>query len=135
MATTERQTLVNGIGRLTLLVEDLDTAVRWYRTVLGFEVLHDSTVEGFRYLHIGVPGQPVVGLWLLPTGDTERVGAQTAGEPLLVLYTDDLDAVIERLVSHDVEHWDVRDDGSSRSLHLRDVVGNVLVVAQLRPER
>lgn len=126
--------MLTGIMRTTVLVDDQETALEWYRTVLGFEVRHDSEVNGFRYLHIGVPGQRDVGLWLMPAAgaSVQRVGHQTGGEPLLVLATDDLDRVAGHLEAHDVETWDVRDDGDSRSLHLRDVVGNVLVVAQLR---
>jgi hypothetical protein len=37
----------------------------FYRGVLGLSVPHDLTTDGYRYLHIGVPGQEVVGLWLL----------------------------------------------------------------------
>jgi catechol 2,3-dioxygenase-like lactoylglutathione lyase family enzyme len=128
--------MLTGIMRTTVLVDDQQAALEWYRTVLGFEVRHDSEVDGFRYLHIGVPGQRDAGLWLTPAAGTsaQRVGHQTGGEPLLVLATDDLDRVVAHLEDHDVETWDVRDDGDSRSLHLRDVAGNVLVVAQLRDE-
>lgn len=48
----------------------------------------------------------------------------------VTLLVEDQQRGLER---HDVEVWDVRDDGHSRSLHLRDVAGNVLVVAELRP--
>ena len=122
--------MLTGIGRTTVLVEDQDAALAWYRDVLGFEVLHDQEHGSLRYLHIGVPQQEGVGLWLLP-GDASIVGRQTGGEPLLVLYADDLDVVLEQLDRHGVEPWDVRDDGDSRSLHLRDIAGNVLVVAEL----
>lgn len=75
--------------------------------MLGFEVLHDNATDGHRYLHVGVPGQDEVGLWLLPSSEASAVGNQTGGEPLVVLYTDDLDRVVEHL-------------------------GNVIVVAELR---
>lgn len=125
--------MLTGIGRTTLLVDDQASTLAWYRDVLGFEVLHDEDVDGFRYLHIGVPGQRGTGLWLMPAADRSRVGNQTGGEPLLVLYTDDLDAVLGHLRGHAAEVWDVREDGADRSLHVRDVAGNVLVVASVSP--
>lgn len=125
--------MLAAVARVTLLVDDQQRALDWYRDVLGFEVVHDQEVDGYRYLHVGVPGQPDVGLWLMPAGDGSQalVGNQTGGEPLLVLYTDDLDTALAHLEQHEVEVWDVRDDGDSRSLHLRDVAGNVIVVAQV----
>lgn len=122
--------MFTGVGRVTVLVDDQASALEWYRDVLGFEVLHDEEQDGYRYLHVGVPGQHDMGLWLMRS-DADLVGQQTGGEPLLVLYSDDLDRVIGRLADHDVEMWAVREDADSRSLHLRDVAGNVLVVAQL----
>jgi catechol 2,3-dioxygenase-like lactoylglutathione lyase family enzyme len=126
--------MLTGIGRTTLLVQDQEKALAWYRTVLGFEVLHDEEAGGDRYLHVGVPGQAGTGLWLMRAGEGSKayVGNQTGGEPLLVLYTHDLDAVLAHLDEFGVEVWNLRDDGDSRSLHLRDVAGNVLVVAELR---
>jgi predicted enzyme related to lactoylglutathione lyase len=122
------------LGRVVLLVEDQQAALAFYRDVLGFETLHDEDVAGFRYLHIGVPGQKTVGIWLMPPStDEERrlVGRQAGNQPLLVLYTDDLDDVRGRLVAHDVDVWAERADDSSRSLHFRDLAGNVVVAAEL----
>jgi hypothetical protein len=51
---------------------------------------------------------------------------------LLVLYTDDLDGVHRRLTDRGVEVWALRDDDTGRSLHFRDVAGNVLVAAEPR---
>ncbi|MFD6948639.1 hypothetical protein A6A08_18040 [Nocardiopsis sp. TSRI0078] len=129
------ESLFSGIGRAVVLVEDPDAALAFYRDVLGFGVLHDETVGGYRYLHIGVPGQETVGLWLMTaTSGRERglVGGQCGGQPLLVLYTADLDAVREHLRGHGVRVWNEQEDADSRSLHLADLYGNVIVVAQVR---
>ncbi|WP_199431676.1 VOC family protein [Qaidamihabitans albus] len=126
----------SGIGRIVLLVENLDEALAFYRDVLGFTVLYDDTVDGYRYLHIGVPGQDGVGLWLMPAGsERERVlvGRQSGDQPLLVLYTADLDAAGARLREHGVRVWAESEEPGSRSLHCADLYGNVLVVAQLTP--
>ena len=110
--------MFRGIGRVVVGVSDQDEALAFYREVLGFEVLHDSDDEGFRYLHVGVPGQPETGVWLMP-------GAAEHDRPLLVLYGDDLPGVVETLRRHDVETWAETDT----SVHFRDCCGNVLVAA------
>lgn len=126
--------LFSGVGRVVVLVDDPGAALDFYRGVLGFRVLYDRTEGGYRYLHVGVPGQESVGLWLMPAvGDQERarVGRQCGDQPLLVLYADDLDRVGGRLRDHGVRVWNEREDAGSRSLHFADLYGNVIVVAQL----
>jgi predicted enzyme related to lactoylglutathione lyase len=120
------------IGRVVVLVHDQEEALQFYRDVLGFETLHDSEADGCRYLHMGPPGG--AGVWLMtPSREEERglVGRQAGGQPLLVLYTDDIDQAADRLHDHGVPVWAERTDAGSRSLHFRDVAGNVIVAAQL----
>jgi hypothetical protein len=74
------------------------------------------------------------GIWLMPpSSDEERrlVGRQAGNQPLLVLSTDDLDGVQRQLAAHDVEIWAQRTDDGGRSLHFRDLAGNVVVAAEL----
>jgi catechol 2,3-dioxygenase-like lactoylglutathione lyase family enzyme len=128
------QSLFSAIGRVVVLVDDPDAALAFYRDILGFYVLHDRTEEGYRYLHIGVPGQEPVGLWLMTaTSDRERrlVGRQCGDQPLLVLYTADLDSVRKHLRGHGVRVWNERQEAENRSLHFADLYGNVIVVVQL----
>jgi catechol 2,3-dioxygenase-like lactoylglutathione lyase family enzyme len=99
-------------------VSDQDEALAFYRDVLGFVVLHDSDEEGFRYLHMGVPGQDGVGIWLMP-------GAAEHDRPLLVLFTDDLPELLGALKRHGVKTW----AQTATSLHFRDCCGNVIVAA------
>ncbi|GAA3119805.1 VOC family protein [Streptosporangium carneum] len=125
----------SAVGRMVVLVDDLDAALAFYRDVLGFTVLHDQSVDGYRYLHVGLPGQRPVGLWLMPVADERErglVGRQSGGQPLLVLYTDDLDRVGERLREHGVRVWNEQQDAASRSLHFADLYGNTLVAAEVR---
>ncbi|MEU6264641.1 VOC family protein [Saccharopolyspora shandongensis] len=134
MTPRAEKSLFSGLGRVVVLVDDPDAALAFYRDILGFCVLHDQTTDGHRYLHIGVPGQDAIGIWLMTaTSDQERnlVGRQCGGQPLLVLYTADLDAVREHLRGHGVRVWAEREDADSRSLHLADLYGNVIIVAQL----
>lgn len=128
------RTPITALGRTVLLVDDADAAVAFYCDVLGFHVLLDRTADGYRVLHLGLPDQDGVGFWLMPVlseQDRALVGRQCGGYPLLVLYTDDLDAVRARLHSRQVRTWDERDDPDSRSLHLADLYGNVIIIAEL----
>ena len=116
------------IGRVVVLVEDQDAALAFYREILGFEVLYDRTTDGYRYLHLG-PSGGTTGLWLMPaSGPRERelIGGQTGDQPMLVLYTDDLAQVSRHLAEHGVRVWAEREG----SLHLADLYGNVIVVAE-----
>ncbi|MUL41654.1 hypothetical protein FZ103_10800 [Streptomonospora sp. PA3] len=135
MTANSTAPVFTGIGRMVVLVDDPDAALAFYRDVLGFDVLFDQAAGGYRYLHVGAPGQPTAGLWLMPaTGDTERalVGRQSGDQPLLVLYTDDLDRVRARLAANGVRVWAEREDADHRSLHFADLYGNVLIAAELR---
>ena len=108
--------MLRAIGRMVFGVSDQDEALAFYRDVLGFEVLHDSDEEGFRYLHLGVPGQKDAGIWLMP-------GAAEHDRPLLVLYVDELADMVDALRRHGVDTW----AQTETSLHFRDCCGNVLV--------
>ncbi|WP_182665350.1 VOC family protein [Streptomyces calidiresistens] len=135
MTSRVEESLFSGVGRVVVLVDDPDAALAFYRDVLGFRVLYDRTADGYRFLHIGIPGQDGVGVWLMPaTGDRERelVGRQCGDQPLLVLYTSDLDPVRERLREHGVRVWNEREDADGGSLHLADPYGNVIVATRLR---
>jgi hypothetical protein len=71
-----RTSILTALGRSTLLVRDQDEALAFYRDKLGFEVLYDGrNPDGFRALHIGLPGQrqePRVGLWLIPARNSDE---------------------------------------------------------------
>lgn len=129
--------MINSLGRTTLLVRDYDEAVAFYRDRLGFEVLHDDTTDGQRYLHIGVPGQPgapPVGLWLLQPalGDAELVGRQAGSQPFLILYTKNCTETVKRLEDEGVtiQRQPVTVDGATFA-HIADLYGNRIVLVEL----
>lgn len=124
------------IGRTVVLVRDYDEAIAFYAR-LGFAPLHDERLaDGRRFVHLGLPAQPGVSLWLMePVGEEglERVGRQTdGGEPLLALHADDLDATIARLREAGVEGIGAAQrDADGAHAHLSDLYGNAIVLVEL----
>lgn len=127
--------MITAFGRMTLLVDDFDAATEFYGDMLGFEPIFDGELpDGTRLLHVGLPDQDPVGLWLLePQAESaqDRVGAQTGGEPAMVLYTDDCRGDCERLERAGVE---IR-SGPTESpddvhAHVVDPFGNELVLVE-----
>ncbi|KOU13733.1 hypothetical protein ADK52_37670 [Streptomyces sp. WM6372] len=134
MTPVPDQTPFSALGRMVVLVADTEEALAFYREVLGFVVLHDETVGDYRYLHVGLPGQTPVGLWLMPAstdGERKLIGRQYGGRPLLVLFTPDVREAGRRLRARGVRVWNERAEGDVRSFHFADPYGNVIVAAQL----
>jgi catechol 2,3-dioxygenase-like lactoylglutathione lyase family enzyme len=127
------------IGRMTILVRDLDEAKAFYRDAFGFATLFDGEVAaGLRTVHVGPHGERGAGLWLLEAttpASLDRVGAQTGGEPALVFYTDDLAGELRRLESLAVRVVSPLAGGDGASfVHVLDNSGNEIVLAQLPDE-
>ena len=53
------------------IVEDVDTALAFYRDVLGLEVRNDVAFEGMRWVTVGSPAQPDVEIVLEPPSPVE----------------------------------------------------------------
>jgi catechol 2,3-dioxygenase-like lactoylglutathione lyase family enzyme len=122
---------------MTLLVHDLDATKDFYMKAFGFNCLYDGEVApGLRTVHVGPGGQAEPGLWLLkatsPEGTT-RIGAQTAGEPALVFYTESLADDLRHLETLGVSP--LRPVAGSLSgtkfAHVVDNNGNEIVLVEL----
>ncbi|MBB3225565.1 putative enzyme related to lactoylglutathione lyase [Luteibacter sp. Sphag1AF] len=124
----------NRLGRIVLLVRDYDEAETFYAGALGFAVLHDSSAQGQRFLHLGLPAQDAsggVGLWLLQPlpGQEDLIGRQAGGQPLMVIYVDDCDAAVSRFVAQGgTVRLPPRGEGEARFAHVLDLYGNELVL-------
>ena len=46
------------VSHCFVTVDDQDTALTFYRDVLGMKVVNDVSFEGFRWVSVGPPGQP-----------------------------------------------------------------------------
>ena len=121
----------NDWGRTVVLVRDQDVALRFYREAFGARVIHDSTADGFRYLHLGIGAG---GLWLIAADATsdDTVGRQTGGHPLGVIYVDDLELAVDSAVAAGSGVLkEPAEDATSRYAHVSDLDGNELVLVQL----
>ncbi len=130
--------MIDYIGRTVLVVRDYDEAVRYYREKLGFEVLFDQVIgDGYRSVHIGLPSQPGVGLWLkLADSDATRarLGDQSGdGGPFLVLYTSDCRATCAELERRGVRVLrPPAEEPGSIFAHIADLYGNHIVLVELK---
>lgn len=75
------------LALVTLIVEDYDTALAWYREKLGFEVLEDTVLgAGKRWVVVAPPGEGGSALLLASAANPEqkaRIGDQTGGRVFL----------------------------------------------------
>ena len=104
--------MISRLSHATLWVLDQDAALRFYTEKLGFEVRTDQTMDGFRWLTVGPPGQPDLELILLEPGppmmdaaSAEQIKALVAKGNMGsgVFATDDCRATYEELKARGVE--------------------------------
>ena len=104
--------MITRLSHAALWVLDQDAAVRFYTGKLGFEVRTDQTMDDFRWVTVGPPGQPDLGIILLVPGPPMMDA--TAAEQLKALVakgnlgngvfaTDDCRATYEELRARGVE--------------------------------
>ncbi|WP_144655403.1 VOC family protein [Achromobacter dolens] len=128
---------MHSLGRLVLLVNDYDTAIAFYQDKLGMEVFVNMAVGQQRYVHLRLPEQPSVGVWLLQAqtqAQRDRVGDQTGGQPVGVFYTDDVARDHARFAGRGVRFTrEPVDDGNAVYAHFIDLYGNEFVLVQIRP--
>ena len=124
------------LGRMILLVKDYDEALSFYVGKLGFEKLFDQTIsDDVRYVHVGVPGQGEVGLWLLKAGTGEKslVGRQAGSKPLFILYTKDCRNTYTALKLRGVEFlYEPEDTEGDVHVHFQDLYGNQIILVELK---
>lgn len=129
---------MNSIGRLVILVRDYDEAIQFYRDKLGFEVFIDSEPPPLRFVHVRLPRQKDMGIWLLQaSSDTQKqnIGRQTAGQPCAVIYTDNFEDEYQRLINNDVEFTKPhRSETNAEFAHFEDLYGNEFVLVELKTE-
>jgi predicted enzyme related to lactoylglutathione lyase len=127
----------NYFGRIVILVHDYDEALAFYRQNFDAVVLFDQQAEiGVRFLQIGLSPGDKNGIWFLKAGSREqleRVGDQTGGQPVMVIYTDAIEELYQKLVSNKV-HIRIAPvlNPEYSFFHCLDLYGNEIVVVQLK---
>lgn len=124
------------LGRVILLVEDYEEALRFYEKNFFCKKIFDGAGPGGRrYLHIAFSDDDDTGIWFMQPESPlqgKLVGNQTGGQPLIVIYTGDALKLYEHVKANGV----VVDDAvisapGSRFFHCRDLYGNRITVVEL----
>lgn len=123
-----------------LTVNDVDEALGFYRDGLGLEVQNDVSSGDFRWVTVGSPDQPGVGIVLsAPHAGRSQADGDAMQElltkgvlPLWVFRSDDVDATFETLRASGAEVLqEPMDQGwGPRDCAFRDPSGNVVRIAQ-----
>jgi catechol 2,3-dioxygenase-like lactoylglutathione lyase family enzyme len=123
-----------------ITVNDVDAAEAFYRGALGLDVVQDVSSGGHRWLTLGTPAQPGLGIVLSDphAGRSEADGDAlqellTKGVlPHTVFATDDVDAAFERVRSSGAEVLQEPMDQAwgPRDCAFRDPSGNVVRIAR-----
>jgi catechol 2,3-dioxygenase-like lactoylglutathione lyase family enzyme len=126
-----------------LEVTDHEASLAFYRNALGMEVRQDVSMETDRWLTVGPPGQPELGIVLATAGvGRPAEDARTIRELLakgslsgLVLETGDVDAMFERVRASGAEVLQEPMDQpyGTRDCAFRDPSGNLVRINQ-RPK-
>ena len=116
------------IGAVTLLVDDYDRAVAFYRDALGFDLVEDTDLGGGKRWVLVRPAGGGTALLLARASDpaqAARVGDQTGGRVGFFLHTDDFAADHARMTAAGVEFLeDPRHETYGSVAVFRDLYGN-----------
>lgn len=95
---------ISRVSHITVIVEDQEEALQWYRQKLGLRVCMDNTevVDGLRWLTVCPEKNPDIQIVLLQAR-TEEEKARVGTNLAVVLRTDDCRAEMRRLAEAGVE--------------------------------
>ena len=114
-------------NRITLLVDDLDSAIRFYTNAFGLTLIEDSQIsESKRIVRIATSDNDVPFNLATPKqGDEDLVGRQAGQRVLIFIDTDNLDIDLARFAANHVEMIDgPRTESFGRCVLVKDHVGN-----------
>ena len=123
------------IGITSVYVDDQARALEFYTSVLGFEKRTDLPIGDDRWLTVAPPGQTEVELLLEPSHHPAvapyRDALNADGIPLLMLFTDDVEADVSRLKQSGVQFTqEPLQMGAVTTAVFDDTCGNLVVLAQ-----
>jgi catechol 2,3-dioxygenase-like lactoylglutathione lyase family enzyme len=114
-------------NRITLLVDDFDSAIRFYTDAFGLTLIEDSQIsESKRIVRIGTSDQEVTFNLATPKkGDEDLVGRQAGQRVLVFIDTDNLETDLVRFADNHVDIIDgPRTELFGRCVLVKDLVGN-----------
>jgi predicted enzyme related to lactoylglutathione lyase len=124
---------------VNITVNDVDSSIAFYGDALGLEVVNDVAFDGFRWVTLGNPKQPGLGIVISEphAGRSQENGDAlqellVKGElPMLVFVADDLDATFEKVRAAGAEVLqEPIDMGYARDCAFRDPSGNMVRISQ-----
>ena len=127
------------LARCFVQVHDPDLALAFYRDALGLELRNDVARVDFRWITVGAPTQPGVGIVLTnylngSPADGDALAALVAKGALngVHFHTDDLDATFEKVRASGAEIVEEPTDQpwGTRDCAVRDPSGNLVRIDQ-----
>jgi catechol 2,3-dioxygenase-like lactoylglutathione lyase family enzyme len=122
-----------------VIVHDPDNSLAFYRDTLGLELRSDVARGDFRWITVGAPAQPEVGIVLTnylngSPADGEAVAALVAKGALngVHFHTDDLDSSFENVrdAGAEIVQEPTEQPWGTRDFALRDPSGNLIRIDQ-----
>jgi catechol 2,3-dioxygenase-like lactoylglutathione lyase family enzyme len=122
-----------------VIVHEPDTALAFYRDTLGLELRSDVPRGEFRWVTVGAPSQPEVGIVLTnylngSPADGEAVSALVAKGALngVHFHTDDLDGTFDKVrdAGAEIVQEPTEQPWGTRDFALRDPSGNLIRIDQ-----
>jgi predicted enzyme related to lactoylglutathione lyase len=121
---------------ISVMVEDQESALQFYTSVLGFEKMADIPMGEYRWLTVTSPeGIEGVELVLEPMGFPPARAFQKAlfesGIPATAFITKDIAAEVERLKAHGVKfRGEPKEMGPITAVSFEDTCGNLINLVQ-----
>ena len=116
------------LSAVTFFVDDYDTAIRYFTTILGYAITEDKvTGEDSRFVLVTPPNSDMSLLLSKAKTSEERalIGKQAANKVFLILYTDDFYRDYEHMQANAVEFLEApREESYGIVAIFKDCYGN-----------
>ena len=114
--------------QISIIVDDYDKAIAFYRDVMGFTLLEDTMISDTKRWVALRPGEEGAQIILAKASDEMQkaaIGNQFGGRVGLFLKTDDFDATYQKLLSGNVKfHEAPRNEKYGKVVVFEDIYGN-----------
>ncbi len=121
-------------------VNDLDESLAFYTSALGLEVVNDVASGQYRWVTLGIPDQPGLGIVLSePHAGRSQADGDALQElltkgvlPMIIFQAGNLDATFEKLRAHGAEvlQEPIDQPWGPRDCAFRDPSGNLVRISQ-----